>query len=114
MSMAPLQSRLSLLKGEAPSAATFPSFSGTSRGQTVSALGDLRFTIRASPPGQTPWNSYSSRSDCPVWLPSDFAGPSHEAASIPFEAPPEDRMLIGDGLSSSKDEDSDGAGLTAG
>ncbi len=49
MSMALLQSRLSLLKGEAPSAATRPSFSGSSRGPPASALRDLRVTVRAEP-----------------------------------------------------------------
>ncbi len=45
----------------------------SSRGPPAGALGDLRVTVRASPPGTSPRTSYSSRSECPV--PSgDFAG----------------------------------------
>ncbi len=50
MSMTLLQSRLSFLKGLAPSAATSASLSGSSRRPPAGALGDLRVTVRASPP----------------------------------------------------------------
>ncbi len=106
-----LRSRLSFLKGLAPSATTRPALSGSSRGPPASDLGDLRITVRASPPGTSPHTSYSSRSERPVRLPSDFAGSSHGAPSISFVAPPEDRMSIaasGDGLTSSEDEGSAG------
>ncbi len=66
-----------------------------------SALGDLRVTVRASPPGTSPRSSYSSRSERPVWFPGDFAGPSHGVPSISFGAPFKDRMSIaasGEGL----------------
>ncbi len=107
MSMTSLRSRLSFLKGLAPSAATRPGLSGSSRGPPAGALGDLRVTVRASPPGSSPRTSYSSRSERPVRLPGDFAGSSHGMASISFGAPPEDSMSIaasGDGLTSSEDE----------
>ncbi len=73
----------------------------------LGALGDLRVTVRASPPGSSPRTSYSSRSERPVRLLGDFAGSSHGMASISFGAPPEDSMSIaasGDGLTSSEDE----------
>ncbi len=110
MSMKSLRSRLSFLE-MAPSAATRPSLSGSSRGPPAGTLGDLRITVRASPPGTSPRTSYSSRSERPVRLPGDFAGPSHGAPSISFGAPPEDRMSIaasGYGLTSSEDEGSAG------
>ncbi len=47
MSMISLRSRLSFMKGLAPSAG----LSGSSRGSPADALGDLRVTVRASPPG---------------------------------------------------------------
>ncbi len=106
MNMTSLRSRLSFLKGLAPSAATRPGLSG-SRGPPAGALGDLRVTVRASPPGSSPRTSYSSRSERPVRLLGDFAGSSHGMASISFGAPPEDSMSIaalGDGLTSSEDE----------
>ncbi len=53
------------------------------------ALGDLRVTVRASPPGSSPRTSYSSRSERPVRLPGDVAGSSYGMASISFGAPPE-------------------------
>ncbi len=107
MSMTSLRSHLSFLKGLAPSAATHPGLSGSSRGPPAGALGDLRVTVRASPPGSSPRTPYSSRSERPVRLPGDFAGSSHGMASISFGAPPEDSMSIaasGDGLTSSEDE----------
>ncbi len=64
-------------------------------------------TVRASPPGTPPRTSYSSLSEHPVWLPGDFAGPSHGAPSISFGVPSMDRMSItalGDGFTSSEDE----------
>ncbi len=82
MSMTSLRSRLSFLKGLAPSAATRAGFSGSSREPPAGILGDLRVTVRASPPGTSPWTSYSSHSERPVWFPGDFAGPSHGAPSI--------------------------------
>ncbi len=109
MSMASLQSRLSFVKIVEPSAAT--RLSGSSRGPPAGALGDLRVTVRASPLAEFPRTSYSSRSECPIRLPSDFAGPARGAASISFGVPPEDQMSItasGDGLSSSEDEGSAG------
>ncbi len=77
MSMISLRSRLSFMKGLAPSAATRAGLAGSSRGSPADALGDLRVTVRASPPGTSPRTSYSSRSEHPVWFPGDFAGPSH-------------------------------------
>ncbi len=76
MSMLSLRSRLSFLKGLAPSAATRDGLSGSSRGSPAGALGDLRVTVRASPLGTSPRTSYSSL------LPGDFAGPSHGAPSM--------------------------------
>ncbi len=107
MSMISLRSRLSFMKGLAPSAATRSDFSGSSRGSPADALGDLRITVRASPLGTPPRTSYSSRSEHPVRFPSDFAGLSHGATSISFGAPSVDRMSIaasGDGFTSSEDE----------
>ncbi len=107
MSMTSLRSRLSFLKGLAPSAATHARFSGSSREPLAGALEDLRVTVRASPLGMPPRTSYSSRSERPVWFPGDFAGPSHGAPSILFGAPSVNRMSItasGDGFMSSDDE----------
>ncbi len=107
MSMISLRSRLSFMKGLAPSAATRADLSGSSRGSPADALGDLRVTVRASPPGTSPWTSYSSRSEHPVRFPGDFAEPSHGAPSISFGASSVDRMSIaasGDGFTSSEDE----------
>ncbi len=95
------------MKGLAPSAATRAGLSGSSRGPPADALGDLRVTVRASPPGTSPRTSYSSCSERPVRFPGDFAGPSHGAPSISFGAPSVDRMSIaasGDGFTSSEDE----------
>ncbi len=95
------------MKGLAPSAATRADLSGSSRGSPANALGDLRVTVRASPPGTPTRTSYSSRSEHPVRFPGDFAGPSHGAPSISFGAPSVDRMSIaasGDGFTSSEDE----------
>ncbi len=107
MSMISLRSRLSFMKGLAPSAATRADLSGSSRGSPADALGDLRVTVRASPPGTPPRTSYSSRSEHPIRFPGDFAGLSHGAPSISFGVPSADRMSIaasGDGLTSSEDE----------
>ncbi len=107
MSMISLRSRLSFMKGLAPSAATRADLSGSSRGLPADALGDLRVTVRASPPGTPPRTSYSSRSEHPVRFPGDFAGLSHGAPSISFGATSVDRMSIaasGDGFTSSEDE----------
>ncbi len=60
MSMISLRSRLSFMKGLAPSAATRADLSGSSRGSPADALVDLRVTVRASPPGTPPRTSYSS------------------------------------------------------
>ncbi len=95
------------MKGLAPSAATRANLSGSSRGSPADALGDLRVTVRASPPGTPPRTSYSSRSEHPVRFPGDFAGLSHGAPSISFGAPSVDMMSIaasGDGFTSSEDE----------
>ncbi len=105
MSMISLRSRLSLIKGLAPSAATRADLSGSSRGSRADALGDLRVTVRASLPGTPPRTSYSSRSEHPVRFPGDFAGLSHGAPSISCGAPSVDRMSIaasGDGFTSSR------------
>ncbi len=59
MSMISLRSRLSFMKGLAPSAATRAGLSA-SRGSPADALGNLRVTVRASPPGTSPRTSYSS------------------------------------------------------
>ncbi len=83
MSMISLRSRLSFMKGLAPSAATRAGLSGSSRGSPADALGDLRVTVRASPPDTSPRTSYSSRSEHPVWFPGDFAGPSHGYLAVP-------------------------------
>ncbi len=99
-------SRLSFMKGLAPSAATRAGLSA-SRGSPADALGDLRMTVRASPPGTSPRTSYSSRREHPVRFPGDFAGPSHGTPRISFGAPSVDRMSIaasGDGFTSSEDE----------
>ncbi len=107
MSMISLRSRLSFMKGLAPSAATRADLSGSSRGSPADALGDLRVTVRASPSGTPPRTSYSSRSEHLVRFPGDFAGLSHGAPSISFGAPSVDRMSIaasGDGFTSSEDE----------
>ncbi len=107
MSMISLRSRLSFMKGLAPSAVTRAGLSGSSRGSPADALGDLRVTVRASPPGTSPRTSYSSRSERLVRFLGDFAGPSHGAPSISFGAPSVDRMSIaasGDGFTSSEDE----------
>ncbi len=107
MSMISLRSRLSFKKGLAPSAATRADLSGSSRGSPADALGDLRVTVRASPPGTPPRTSYSSRSEHPVRFPGDLAGLSQGAPSISFGAPSVDRMSIaasGDGFTSSEDE----------
>ncbi len=82
-----------------------------SRGPSAGALGDLRVTVRASPPGTSPWTSYSSHRGTPVRFPGDIAGSSHGVDSILFGVPPEDRMSIaasGGGLTSSEDEGSAG------
>ncbi len=99
------------MKGLAPSAATRADLSGSSRGSPADALGDLRVTVRASPPGTTPRTSYSSRSEHPVRFPGDFAGLSHGAPSISFGALSVDRMSVaasGDGFTSSENEGAEG------
>ncbi len=106
LSMILLRSRLSFMKGLAPSAATRTGLSA-SRGSPASALGDLKVTVRASPLGTPPRTSYSSRSEHPVRFLGDFAGLSYGAPSISFGAPAVNRMSIaasGDGLTSSEDE----------
>ncbi len=94
MSMTSLRSRLSFLKGLAPSAATRSGLSGSSRGPPAGTLGDLRVTVRASPPGTSPRTSYSSCSEHPVWFLGDIAISSHRTPSISFGTPSEDRMSI--------------------
>ncbi len=79
MSMTSLRSRLSFLKGLAPSAATRAGLSGSRAEDHRLALWE---TVRASPPGKSPQTFYSSRSERPVRFPGDFAGPSHGAPSI--------------------------------
>ncbi len=71
--MVALRSRLSLLTGMggAPSVTTRVGFSAMSREPSASALGDLRVTVRAFPPGQSPRTFHSSRSSCSVRLPGD-------------------------------------------
>ncbi len=107
MSMISLRSRLSFMKGLAPSAATRADLSGSSRGSPADALGDLRVTVRASPPGTPPRTSYSSRSEHPVRFPGEIAGLSHGAPSISFGAPSVDRMSI------AESGDSTGSSYTA-
>ncbi len=63
MSTTSQHSCLSFLKRLAPSAVIRSSLSGSSRGPPAGALGDLRVTVRASPPGTSPQTSYSSRSE---------------------------------------------------
>ncbi len=86
--MAALRSRLSLLTGigGAPSVTTRAGFSATSRA-LASALGDLRVSVRAFPPGQSPRNFHSSRNSCSVQLPGDSSVPSHGVPSVSFGAP---------------------------
>ncbi len=94
-----MQSHLSFLKGLAPSAATRPGLSGSSRGPPAGALGDPHRPL-------TPHTA-----NVPVRLPGNLAGSSHGVASISFGGPPEDKMSIaasGDGLTSSEDEGSVG------
>ncbi len=81
-------------RGGAPSVTTRAGFSATSREPSASALGDLRVTVRASPPGQFPLTSHSSRSSCSVRLPGDSAVPSYSVPSVSFGAPIEDQMSI--------------------
>ncbi len=98
--MISLRSCLSFMKGLIPSTATRADLSGSSRGSPADALGDLRITVRASPPGTPQRTSYSSRREHPVRFPGDFAGLSHGAPIISFGAPSVDRMSIaasGDG-----------------
>ncbi len=78
VTMAALRSRLSLLTGMGgtPSVTTHAGFPATSREPSASALGDLRVTVRAFPPGQSPQTFYSSHSSCSVRLPGDSAVPS--------------------------------------
>ncbi len=105
MSMASLRSCLSFVRSVAPSAVTHPGLSSSCRGPLAGALGDLRVTIRPSPPGKSPQTSYSSCREGPVRFPGDFADPSRAATSISFGAPPEDEMLIaasGDGYRPSR------------
>ncbi len=111
--MAVLRSRLSLLTGMggALSVTTRAGFSATGREPSASALGNLRVTVRAFPPGQSPRTFHSSRRSCSVRLPGDSAVPSLGVPSISFGVPIEDQMSIaasGDGQSSSEDEDSAG------
>ncbi len=75
------------------------------------ALGDLRVTVRAFLPGQSPRTFHSSRSSCSVRLPGDSAVLSHGVPSVSYGAPIEDQMSIAasdDGQSPSEDEDSAG------
>ncbi len=108
VTMAALRLRLSLLTGMGgvPSVTTRAGFSAMSREPSASALGDLRVTVRAFLPGQSPRTFHSSRSSCSVWLPGDSAVPSHGVPSVSFGAPIEDQRSIaasGDGQSSSED-----------
>ncbi len=82
------------MKGLAPSAATCADLSGSSRGSPADALGDLRVTVRASPPGTSPRTSYSSRSEHPVQFPGDFADPSHGMPSISFGTSDESHSAV--------------------
>ncbi len=66
MSMISLRSRLSFMKGLAPSAVTRAGLSGSSRGSPADALGDLRVTVRASPPGLTGRPAFHSV--CHLWI----------------------------------------------
>ncbi len=70
VTMAALRSHLSPLTGMewAPSVTTRAGFSATSREPSASALGNLRVTVRAFPPGQSPRTFHSSRSSCSVRL----------------------------------------------
>ncbi len=90
MSMISLRSRLSFMKGLAPSAATRADLSGSSRGSPADALGDLRVTVRASPPGTPPRTSYTSRSEHPEpsrlddWFLGGGRGSQPRPAPVPF------------------------------
>ncbi len=83
MSMILLQSRLSFMKGLAPSAATRAGLSA-SRGSPAGALGNLRVTVRASPPGTPPWTSHCSQ---PRPAPVPFFPEVHEELTKSWMAP---------------------------
>ncbi len=87
MSMISLRSRLSFMKGLAPSAATRADLSGSSRGSPADALGDLRVTVRASLPGTPPQTSYSSRSSQPRPASVPFFPEVHEELTSLWMAP---------------------------
>ncbi len=80
MSMISLRSRLSFMKGLAPSAATRAGLS-TSRGSPAGALGDLRVTVRASPPGTPPRTSEMSPRDR---SPVRTSSPRHPSGKDPW------------------------------
>ncbi len=107
MSMISLRSRLSFMKGLAPSAATRADLSGSSRGPPADALGDLRVTCKSLSAGHAPTDLLllTQQTSCPV--PGSFRWSVPRAPSISFGAPSVDRMSIaasGDGFTSSEDE----------
>ncbi|ROL46838.1 hypothetical protein DPX16_20490 [Anabarilius grahami] len=100
MTIAVLRSRLSFLGSQGagvpspvPRAAVF---SGTGRndGSAAYRQGDLRITVRASPPSAAPRAPAPSPALQPVVLPSERAGPSTERPAVSFGAPAEDQMSI--------------------
>ncbi len=71
--------------GSAVIAPLSPHGDGTSREPSASALGDLRVTVRAFPPGQSPRTFHSSRSSCSVRLPVNTS--QFQALAVRWLAP---------------------------
>jgi hypothetical protein len=79
------------------------------RPTSVHDQGDLRITVRASPPSQTPRAPHASQALLPLESLSERLGPSPERPSVSFGAPPDDQMSIAASegeLQSSGDDDS--------
>ncbi|KAK9962682.1 hypothetical protein ABG768_008036 [Culter alburnus] len=100
MTIPVLRSRLSFLGSQGagvpspmPRAAVF-SGSGRDDGASACRQGDLRITVRASPPSTTPRAPTPSTVLQPVVLPLDCGGPSMEQPSVSFSVPAEDQMSI--------------------
>ena len=110
--MIALRSRLAYLKGGAvPSPMPRSSVYSEpwNRPTSVHDQGDLRITVRASPPRQSPWAPHASQALPPLEPSKERAGPSHGRPAVSFGAPPDDQMSIAASegeLQSSGDEDS--------
>ncbi len=72
------------------------SFSGPAQKKptSVNNLGDLRGTVRNTPPSQSPQAPHSSITLQPVELPRGHADPPRAVPVVNFGAPPEDQMSI--------------------